>query len=206
MTRKHKVYLGSVMLIFLATSPAHVLAEEGKAGAETRGCCQHQGQGEHKGNNEQGTPGCCQHQGRGGHKGKGRDAEHHQDMQGFHFLLAHRAQIRREVTKIPNGVETVTESDDPEVAAKLYEHVEAMSRRITEQRPIHRRDPLFAEIFRHGDKINMEFERTDTGIKVKETAEDPYVVKLIHAHAEVISLFLANGRAEMHKNHPVPPR
>ena len=31
-------------------------------------------------------------------------------------------------------------------------------------------------------------------------------VKLLHAHAEVVSAFLANGRAEMMKNHPVPPR
>lgn len=39
-----------------------------------------------------------------------------------------------------------------------------------------------------------------------ETSKDAYVVKLLQAHADVIGAFLANGRSEMMKNHPVPPR
>jgi hypothetical protein len=40
----------------------------------------------------------------------------------------------------------------------------------------------------------------------EETSKDAYVVKLLQAHAEVVSAFLANGMSEMMKNHPVPPR
>jgi hypothetical protein len=32
------------------------------------------------------------------------------------------------------------------------------------------------------------------------------VVKLLQAHAEVVSAFPANGMSEMMKNQPVPPR
>jgi hypothetical protein len=38
------------------------------------------------------------------------------------------------------------------------------------------------------------------------TSHDPYAVRLIQAHAEVVSAFIANGRSEMMKNHPVPAR
>jgi hypothetical protein len=47
---------------------------------------------------------------------------------------------------------------------------------------------------------------TAGGVRVVETSKDAYVVKLLHAHAEVIGAFLANGMSEMMKNHPVPPR
>jgi hypothetical protein len=43
-------------------------------------------------------------------------------------------------------------------------------------------------------------------VRVVETSEDPYVVALIQAHARVVSAFIANGRAEMMKNHAVPLR
>jgi hypothetical protein len=131
---------------------------------------------------------------------------HHEDMELFHFLLDHRSEIRRSVEVLDDGVETLTESDDLEVAEKIRVHVASMYRRIEEDRPIHRRDPLFAEIFRHADAITMTMEKTEKGIRVRETSTEPYVAKLIQAHADVVSRFIENGRAEMHKNHPVPER
>jgi hypothetical protein len=134
------------------------------------------------------------------------DPSHRTDRADFHFLLAHRQEIRRTVTQLPNGVETVTESDNPEVTTILQKHVQAMHRRLQERRPIHRRDPFFAEVFAHGDQIDMLITKTERGVQVKETASDPYVVRLIQAHAEVVNQFLANGMAEMHRNHPLPAR
>jgi hypothetical protein len=81
-----------------------------------------------------------------------------------------------------------------------------MLARVSEGRPIHRRDPLFAELFRYADRIKATHEMTRDGVRVIETSEDPYVVKLLQAHAEVVSAFIANGRSEMMKNHPLPPR
>jgi intracellular sulfur oxidation DsrE/DsrF family protein len=50
----------------------------------------------------------------------------------------------------------------------------------------------------------MKVEDTEKGVKVRETSKDRYTVKLIQAHAEVVSKFVAHGFDEAHKNHPVP--
>lgn len=136
----------------------------------------------------------------------GMDASHMKDMELFHFLADHGRDIRRSVKVIPTGIETLTESDDPVVVERLQAHVVSMAARVAEKRPIHMRDPLFAEVFRHAGQISIVHEPTPKGIRVVETSEDPYVAKLIQAHAEVVSLFIKNGRAEMMKNHEVPAR
>lgn len=140
-------------------------------------------------------------------KGKGKggmDPSHKADMELFHFLLDHRTEITRIITKRDDGVETVTESNNPKVAEKIQEHVASMKKRVEEKRPIHLRDPLFAAIFKNADKIDFRLEKTAKGAKVLETSKDAYVAKLLQAHAEVVSLFLKNGHAEVMKNHELP--
>ena len=137
---------------------------------------------------------------RGMHDGAG------DDMLVFHQLFAYRAEITRQVVMRPDGVETLTESSNPAAARLLQTHVASMLARVKEQRPIHRRDPLFAEVFRHADKIEAKLELTAGGVRVVETSRDPYVARLIQAHAEVVTAFIKNGHSEMMKNHPVPAR
>ena len=108
------------------------------------------------------------------------------------------------MTNLPDGVETLTESDNPKVTEKLQAHVLSMYRRVEDGRPIHARDPLFAELFRHADRITMQLVKTGKGVRVIETSADPYVAKLIQAHAQVVNRFLQHGRTEMRKNHPLP--
>lgn len=122
----------------------------------------------------------------------------------FHYLLGRGTAIKRTVKKLADGVETLTESDDPEIAATIQKHVESMHKRVKEGRPIHMRDPLFAAVFANAQKIKMQVEPTKKGVKVVETSNDPYVTKLIQAHAEVVNLFIANGFAEARTNHAVP--
>jgi hypothetical protein len=143
--------------------------------------------------------------GRGQHGMMG-DSAHAADMQVFHQLFDHRSEITRQVVLRQDGIETVTESSNGEVTRLLQTHVVSMLARVKEQRPIHRRDPLFAELFRYADRIDARHELTAGGVRVVETSHDPYVVKLLQAHAEVVSAFIANGRSEMMKNHPLPPR
>jgi hypothetical protein len=126
------------------------------------------------------------------------------DRDVFHRLLQDKDQIHRQVKNTSQGVETLTESDQPEVAAKIQEHVAAMAKRVEERRPIHMRDPLFAEVFRNADKIRLQFEKTAKGVRVVETSDDPYTVKLIQAHGGVVSLFVKNGFTEARKNHDLP--
>jgi hypothetical protein len=143
-----------------------------------------------------------------GHGGPGMmgDSAHATDMQVFHKLFDHRTEIKRQVRLLQDGVETVTESTKPEVTQLLQTHVAAMLARVQEGRPTHQRDPLFAELFKNADRIEARHELTTGGVRVIETSKDAYVVKLLQAHAEVVSAFLANGMSEMMKNHPVPPR
>ncbi|MEZ6143046.1 MAG: hypothetical protein R3B84_20980 [Zavarzinella sp.] len=138
-------------------------------------------------------------------KGKAGDKEFVRDRDTFHFLLSNHKEITRTVKMLDNGVETFTESKNPEVAKKIQEHVPAMYERLKSGKGVRYWDPLFAEAFRHGKKMKMEITKTKTGVKVVETAEDPAVVKVIQAHAEVVSKFVANGFDEAHKEHPLPP-
>ena len=126
------------------------------------------------------------------------------DMQLIHELLANGAKVRRTVTVRADGVETLTESDDPAIAKTIQAHVASMYARVKEARPIHMRDPLFQAIFEHASQITLAHELTEHGVKVVETSTDPYVVKLIQAHAEVLNQFIKNGMAEAMKNHDVP--
>ena len=143
--------------------------------------------------------------GRGPGRRQWDDPRFIEDRKWFHFLLDNRAKIKRTITRTDKGVDTVTESDDPEVAAGIQTHVAAMHARVKEGRGIHMRDPLFREVFRHADKISMEITDTDKGVRVVETSDDPYVASLIQAHADVVSQFIEIGYEEVRKNHAVPP-
>jgi hypothetical protein len=61
-------------------------------------------------------------------------------------------------------------------------------------------------VFKHTDTIVMKYDRTPKGVRVVETSSDPYVARLIQAHADVVTAFINNGHAEAMKNHPVPER
>jgi hypothetical protein len=127
------------------------------------------------------------------------------DMPLIHTLLANGDRVTRTVTVRPDGVETLTESDDPDIATAIQTHVESMYKRLTDGRPIHQRDPLFREIFKHASEIDVSHELTPRGVRVVETSRNPYVVQLIQRHAEVLNLFIKNGHAEAMKNHAPPP-
>ncbi len=144
--------------------------------------------------------------GRGLGKGNTGDSQHDQDHQDFLFLIEHRDSIRRTVKSLPNGIESQTESDDAAVAEMIQVHVEAMYHRVENANPIRMRDPIFREVFANADKIKMEVERTDKGVRVKETSTDVYTVKLLQEHAKVVSLWIKNGYSELPKNHAAPKR
>ena len=140
-------------------------------------------------------------------QGPGRkDSSMAKDQELFHYLLDYRSEVTRSVKKLEHGVETLTESKNPEVASKIKEHVASMHQRVKEGRGIHMRDPLFAAIFRNTKSITMTVEPTEKGVRVIETSTQPFVAKLIQAHAEVVSKFIERGHSEVQKNHPVPEK
>lgn len=143
--------------------------------------------------------------GRGrGEMGRGPDPAMLADRDVFHYLLEHHDKIKRQVTDRDDGVETLTESDDPAVASKIQEHVAAMHRRVQEGRGLRFWDDLFVALFQDHEKVTMTVENTEHGVRVKATSADPRVARLIQAHAHVVSLFAKHGFEEASKNHPVP--
>jgi uncharacterized protein len=151
-----------------------------------------QGHGPHQG----------QGQGRMGRMGMGGNQP--QDMRTIHALFDNHKKISRTVKNIEKGVETITESDDPKVRAMIAEHAWAMKRRLENKQPIRRWDPLFDELFKHADKIKLQIIDTAKGVKVIETSDDAWVVKLIQSHAAGVSEFVKEGPSSMHKEHPLP--
>lgn len=129
--------------------------------------------------------------------GHGRSPEaaqrHQRDQAVFHELLRRHDAIRREVENTPNGIRTVTESDDPELAGLIKGHVHEMHRRLTEGFGLRHWDPAFAEIFAQKDKVRMEITETDRGVVIEEVSDDLNVVKLIQLHGVVVTNFVNSG-------------
>jgi acetolactate decarboxylase len=128
------------------------------------------------------------------------------DMQDIHALLSKHESVERTVKQLPNGVETVTTSAEPEVIPMIQKHVRAMHKRLKEKRLIRPMDPLFVAIFENADKIEMSITDLPDGVKVVETSPDAYVVRLIQEHARSVDRFVAEGMEAMHKTTPAPQR
>lgn len=136
--------------------------------------------------------------------GRGPDAGMRADQDVFHFLLEHHDAIRRDVKLREDGVETLTESDDPEISAKIQEHVAAMQSRMKEGRGLRFWDPVFVALFDNYQSIEMAVENTKNGVRVVETSKHPFSVRLIQAHAVVVTKFVERGFDEAHESHAVP--
>lgn len=126
------------------------------------------------------------------------------DRSVFEALLRDHRKIRREVQELDDGVLTVTESDDPAVAAKIVDHVTAMKLRMEEGRRIRQWDPIYVAMFDEAEKVRIDIEPTGKGVRVRETAADAKTVRLIKEHAKVVSGFVARGVEESRLAHPVP--
>jgi hypothetical protein len=121
-------------------------------------------------------------------------------------LLFNHDRIKRTVTNLPNGIRTVTESDDPQIAEVIKKHVADMGKRVDEGRdpglPIE--SPALHSIFRDKDKIKSTYEVTEKGIIVVQTSTDATAVKALQDHAAEVSDLAQRGmvaaREAMMKN------
>lgn len=140
--------------------------------------------------------------GRGAGGGGVNDMSRHGPV--IHSLFDAHTRITRTIEDIPDGVRTVTTSDDPAATTLIRRHVRQMEQRLKDNRPIRMMDPLFVEIFRHTDAIQMEFKDIPGGIEVTEHSTNPQVVLLIRQHARAVSEFVAQGWDRMPQPTPLP--
>lgn len=123
------------------------------------------------------------------------------ERRDLHDLFFNHDRIKRTVTNLPDGIRTVTESDDSQVAETIKKHVAEMGQRVEEGRdpglPIE--TPALHAIFRHKDTINTTYEVTEKGIIVVQTSTDATAVKALQDHAAEVTDLVQRGMVAAHE-------
>lgn len=117
------------------------------------------------------------------------------DRETWQGLLRDHAAIRRTIVHTPSGVEALTESDDPAVAAKIIEHARAMQVRMKAGAPVRIWDNVFAELFKHHGEVKIDVSVTANGVRIIESSSDPEALALLRSHAMGVSEFVRQGQS-----------
>lgn len=123
------------------------------------------------------------------------------EQQELHDMFTNHDRIQRTVTDLPNGIRTVTESDDPELAKTLIAHVAGMMKRVEEGRDprLPMQSPMLEVIFRNRDKIKTVTEPTPKGIAVTQTSTDAETIAALKKHAADVSDLVTRGMEAAHE-------
>lgn len=132
--------------------------------------------------------------------GTAHDSATMAQLRVIHTLFVDHDRIKRTVTNLPDGIRTVTESDDPQIAQLLQTHVADMMKRVDAGDdpglPVES-DALHA-IFRKKDKVHTSVEATAKGAVVVQTSDDPKTVAALQEHAAQVTDFAEQGMAALH--------
>ena len=128
-----------------------------------------------------------------------QDAGSSADMGLVHELLVNHDKIRRTVTNLPNGIKTVTESDDPQVAQAIKAHVASMSQRLGDGREFNIFSTTLPVLFENKDKIKSTVEMTEKGSVVTRTSTDAKVVTALQGHAAEVTELAQEGMVAMRR-------
>jgi hypothetical protein len=148
------------------------------------------------------------HQGMGRAMGEGRgpvgmlttqDANSATDM-GVTMNLVHaNTKIQRAVTRLPDGIKTVTESSDPKTAQDIKAHVASMFNRLQEGKEFNIFSTTLPVIFDNVKTIKSNIEFTANGAIVIQTSPDPKVALALQAHADEVTELVKGGPAAFHR-------
>lgn len=124
------------------------------------------------------------------------------EMGELHSMFVDHDRIKRSVTNLPNGIRTVTESDDPEMTKVVLSHVAGMLKRVEEGRNpgLPMQSPHLEVIFRNKDKIKTAVESTTKGVVVTQTSDDPETVTALQKHAADVTDLVRRGMAAAHES------
>lgn len=126
-----------------------------------------------------------------------QDAGSSADMGLVHDLVMNHTKIKRTVTNLPDGIKTVTESDDPQVAQTIKAHVASMSQRLKDGREFNIFSPTLPVLFENRDKIQSVVEITEKGNIVTRTSTDAKVVAALQGHAAEVTELAQDGPVAM---------
>jgi hypothetical protein len=179
MNRKLKLTAGAVMVLGLGVAATFALAQTSGHGM---------GMG-------------MMHGGAGGHTGMltKQDAGSAADMDLVQTMVHNNTKIRRTVTELPNGIRTLTESDDATVAQAIQAHVASMSQRLKDGREFNISSKTLPVLFENTDKIISKVEMTAKGAAVTRTSADTKVVAALHGHAKEVTELADEGMVAMRR-------
>lgn len=127
------------------------------------------------------------------------DNEFGSDMSVVHEMLADHNKIKRTVTNLPNGIRTVTESDDPTVAKEIKDHVARMDQRLKDGKVFNVASRTLPTIFANNAKIHTEIQQTANGVILTQTSNDPTTVAALQAHAGEVSDLAREGMVALQR-------
>jgi hypothetical protein len=112
---------------------------------------------------------------------------------GPEIIMKHD-RIRRGVTNLPDGIKTVTESEDPQVAQAIKAHVASMEQRLKDGREFNMFSPTLPVLFENKDKIKTVVERRK---RVHRDANPSERGRCAQAHAMEVSELARDGMVAM---------
>ena len=122
------------------------------------------------------------------------------DMQLVREMLFSHDRIKRTVTNLPNGIRTVTESDDPKIAQTINVHVASMVKRLGDGKEFNLFSKTIHVLFDNRDKIKTTVETTAKGLVVTQTSSDAKVVTALQEHATEVDELVREGMVAMMRN------
>lgn len=122
------------------------------------------------------------------------------DMSAYMEFFDRHTEIRRTVRHVPGGVRTRTESDAPDLVAKLQQHVAAMYDHLNKGAEVTCMSQSLPTLFRHADGYRRSLVLTKKGVVVTETSSNPQLAKAIRAHAREVTGFVREGMHAMMGN------
>jgi len=119
------------------------------------------------------------------------------EMSAYIEMFNRHNEIRRTVEEIPGGVRTTTESDAPDLAARLHAHVPAMYARLDRGEEVMCMSASLPTLFAHATNYRRQLTLTPKGVVAVETADDPELTRAIRAHTQEVTGFVHDGMPAM---------
>jgi hypothetical protein len=135
--------------------------------------------------------------GDGGMMGGGMMGVSPADMNLYMEMFNRHNEISRVVEQIPGGVRTTTQSNSPDLAAKLHAHVSSMYSHLDQRAEVTCMSQSLPTLFGHADGYRRQLTFTPTGVIAEETADNPDLTQAIRAHALEVSGFVRDGMPAM---------
>ena len=114
-------------------------------------------------------------------------------------LVHYNTKIPRTVTRLPDGIKTVTESDDAKVAQAIKADVASLAWRFNDGKEFNIFSTTLPVIFDNSKSIKSVVEMTGKGAIVTRTSTDAKVVAVLQAHAGEVTELVQEGPTAFHR-------